>query len=181
MPSGSHIFAIAFYRDREEKPTTYFLSGDLERHHLFQSDLYFSKFQNIFVPISELSKSFPTCSAILLHGDDDDGERSQQPVPQPGTPPVPTRPQPMGAESDRPIRGRGFRAKLLLHLIITWCLISSALESNTFWCDWGSLCNSVFEPTLKVISLLSILVRYFGSHDLFLFVQSYVLSWAFQH
>ena len=149
MPSGSHIFAIAFYRDREEKPTTYFLSGDLERHHLFQSDLYFSKFQNIFVPISELSKSFPTCSAILLHGDDDDGERSQQPVPQPGTPPVPTRPQPMGAESDRPIRGRGFRAKLLLHLIITWCLISSALESNTFWCDWGSLSNSVFEQTLK--------------------------------
>ena len=75
MPSGSHIFAIAFYRDREEKPTTYFLSGDLERHHLFQSDLYFSKFQNIFVPISELSKSFPTCSAILLHGDDDERRR----------------------------------------------------------------------------------------------------------
>ena len=71
MPSGSHIFAIAFHLGWGEKSTTCALG----RHHLFQPSA-----------------------------------------------------QPMGGLGNRPITRLGFRANLLLHLIITTCLISS------IWC-----------------------------------------------
>ena len=69
MPSGSHIFAIAFHLGWGEKSTTCALG----RHHLFQPSA-----------------------------------------------------QPMGGLENRPITRLRFRANLLLHLIITLCLISSA-------------------------------------------------------